>query len=153
MQTHTHTRTNTHTHTHRRALLSCWTTLVIIIMSLDLIYKPVCAQMNGSTYSYPKILHTFSVFGFIQFIRILSFVNYLILMLGLHIATMRSECQKSPLVMEDHEFDQNLMVWTRGFTHCHELLRCVTTNGTNCWRIVTNHYVQSRILSRAVAIY
>ena len=29
--------------------------------------------------------------------------------------------QKSPYVMEDHEFDLNLMVQTRGFTHCHEL--------------------------------
>ena len=26
-------------------------------------------------------------------------------MLGLHIATMRYECQKSPFVMEDHKFD------------------------------------------------
>ena len=76
-------------------------------------------------------------------------------MLGLHIATMCYECQKSPFVMEDHEIDLNLIVWTRGFTHYDELvlLRCVTTNGTNCWRIVTNHYVQSQILSRAVAIY
>ena len=43
-------------------------------------------------------------------------------MLGLHIATMRYECQKSPFVMEDHEFDLNLMVRTRGFTHCHDVL-------------------------------
>ena len=78
--------------------------------------------------------------------------KFKMLMLGLLKATMRYECQKSPFVMEDHEFDLNLMVRTRGFTHCHELLRCVTTNATNCWLIVTNHYVQSRILSRAVAI-
>ena len=62
------------------------------------------------------------------------------LMLGLHIATMRYECQESPFVMEDHEFDLNLMVRTRVFTHCHELLRCVTAYGTNGWRIVTIHY-------------
>ena len=75
------------------------------------------------------------------------------IMLGLHIATMHYKCQESPFVTEDHKFDLNLMVWTRGFTHCHELLRCVTANDTNGWRIVTNHYTQSRILYRAVAIY
>ena len=40
----------------------------------------------------------------------------IVFMLGLNIATMRYECQKSPFVMEDHEFDLNLMVRTRGFT-------------------------------------
>ena len=67
------------------------------------------------------------------------------IMLGLHIATMHYKCRESPFVTEDHKFDLNLMVRTRGFTQCRELLRCVTANGTNGWRIVTNHYTQSRI--------
>ena len=68
-------------------------------------------------------------------------------MLGLHIATLRYECHESPFVTEDHEFDLNLMFRTRSFTNCRDLLRCVTTNARNFWRIVTNHYAQSRILS------
>ena len=47
-------------------------------------------------------------------------------MLGLHIATMHYECHESSFVMEVHEFDLNLMVWTIGFTHCYELSQPVT---------------------------
>ena len=73
----------------------------------------------------------------------MSYWYYRKLMLGLHIATMRYESQKYPFVMADHEFDLDLMIRTRGFSHCHELLQCVTTNGMNCCpepiRSVENH--------------
>ena len=64
-------------------------------------------------------------------------MHFVIVMLGLHIATMRYECQKSPFVMEDHEFDLNLMVRTRGFTHCHELLRLMARIAGESSRIIT----------------
>ena len=64
-------------------------------------------------------------------------------MLGLHIATMRYECQKSPFMMEDHEFDLNLKVRIRGsrtVTNCYDVLRLMTRIAGESSRIITNSH-------------
>ena len=71
-------------------------------------------------------------------------------MLGLHIATMRYECQKSRFVMEGHESDPNLMVQTTGFTHCHELSRSVTMC-YDCWHeFMANQHESLRSVTNTV---
>ena len=70
------------------------------------------------------------------------------LMLGLHIATMRYECQESPFVTEDHGFDLNLMVRTRGFTHCHELLRLMARMAGESSRFITHSHENCSALLR-----
>ena len=67
-------------------------------------------------------------------------------MLGLHIAMMCYECKESPFVTEDHKFDLNLMVWTRGFTHCHELLRLMARMSGESSRIITHSHEYCPVL-------
>ena len=61
-------------------------------------------------------------------------------MLGLHITTMHYECYKFPFVTDDHKFDLNLMVRTRGFTNCRDLLRLIARISCESSRIMTHSH-------------